>query len=67
MISFKEFIEALDEICAAFIIFTGVGIAIYMFLSKPALLTDHWGKITTLIGIGSGYLFGKSVPKKPKE
>ena len=66
MPSFKDVVDALDEICATIIILTGVGIAIYMFLSKPALLTDHWGKLTTLIGIGSGYLFGKSVPKKPK-
>ena len=63
--SLKEVIDALDEICAAIIIFVGVGIAIYMFLFNTALLADHWGKLTTLIGIGSGYLFGKSVPKKP--
>ncbi len=66
MIGFKEFIEALDEICAAIIIFTGMGIVIYMFLFDTALLTDHWEKLTTLIGIGAGYLFGKSVPKKAK-
>ena len=64
MISFKDFIQALDEICAAMIILAGVGIVIYMVLLDTASLTDHWGKITTLIGIGTGYLFGKSVPKK---
>ena len=64
--SFKDVIDALDEICAAIIILTGVGIAIYMFLFETTLLKDHWGKLTTLIGIESGYLFGKSVPKKPK-
>ena len=66
MSNFKDVVDALDEICATIIILTGVGIAIYMFLFDTALLTNHWGKLTTLIGIGSGYLFGKSVPKKAK-
>ena len=64
MISFKELIDALDEVGAFIIILAGVVIVIYMSLFDTASLTDHWGKITTLIGIGTGYLFGKSVPKK---
>ncbi|RLG31989.1 hypothetical protein DRN97_08465 [Methanosarcinales archaeon] len=67
MPTFKDVIDALDEICATIIVCTGAVIALYMFIFNTALLAEHWEKLTTLIGIGGGYLFGKSVPKKPKD